>query len=125
MKRAEWTSDSLVQQDGKLVIIIDQKTTKYHNESIRPGIIIPSILLPCFLCPHGRLFSNRTRILYHSAKIPGQNYSPSHRFSFRTHPCPLLRFKWEQVYISASSSRVPVGWVMKLLLHMGWGTGGP
>lgn len=84
MKRAEWTSDSLVQQDSKLVIIIDQKTTKYHNESIRPGIIIPSILLPCFLCPHGRLFSNRTRILYHSAKIPGQNYSPSHRFSFRT-----------------------------------------
>ena len=112
-KRKAWTRGSIT-NDGRIIIPIDRRTGKYHNESIRA-------------C--GRPFH------YNASTVPMADWFPIelgfcitvpkaqgrtiHKLivSLSEHPCPFLRFSWEQVYTVIS--RITMCDDMRLLLQMG------
>jgi hypothetical protein len=112
-KRNEWKHESIT-SDGKVIVPIDKKTVKYHNESI--SACGTPFYLNASTVPMGDHFPIQLGFCITIPKAQGQTI---HKLfaSLSEHPCAFLRFRYEQIYTLLSHITGCNG--LQLLLQMG------
>ena len=94
-QRHEWKYGSIT-NDGKIIIPIVQKTVKYHNESV--SACGGPLYFNALMVPMGDHFPIELGFYITIPKAQGHTI---HKLiaSLSEHPCPFLRFCYEQMFI--------------------------